>query len=84
VKYHSLKLLIVKISVILLFLLVHPKEIFHIALKIGTPKRKLIFQPSFFMGYVKFRWKKPEDGQRLPSAETFGDLQRDCSLDEGT
>ena len=24
-------------------------------LKIGNPKRKLIFQPSFFMGYVKFR-----------------------------
>ena len=25
------------------------------ALKIGNPKRKLIFQPSFFRGYVKFR-----------------------------
>ena len=24
-------------------------------LKIGNPKRKLIFQPSFFRGYVKFR-----------------------------
>ena len=28
---------------------------FNIALKVSNPKRKLIFQPSFFRGYVKFR-----------------------------
>ena len=29
-------------------------------LKMGNPKRKLIFQPSFFRGYVKFRGCNPQ------------------------
>ena len=32
-----------------------PRKFNSSPLKIGNPKRKLIFQPSFFRGYVKFR-----------------------------
>ena len=32
----------------------HPRNLTQ-PLKIGNPKRKLIFQPSFFRGYVEFR-----------------------------
>ena len=36
-----------------------PQKLNSSPLKRGNPKRKLIFQPSFFRGYVKFRGCKP-------------------------
>ena len=38
----------------------HPRKFNSSPLKMGNPKRKLIFQPSFFRGYIKFRGCNPQ------------------------
>ena len=43
----------------------HPANLTVRPLKVGNPKRKLIFQPSFFRGYVKFRGTKFYRGKFL-------------------
>ena len=42
---------------------------FNIAPEKGNPKRKLIFQPSFFRGYVKFRGCTPLARPAIPMAK---------------
>ena len=46
--------------------LLHSLKITYL-LKIGLPKRKVVFQPSIFRGYVSFREGK--DSERLPFFE---------------
>ena len=49
-------------------------------LKIGNPKRKLIFQPSFFRGYVKFRGCTPPPKKINMVSPKKGHFKRDFHL----